>query len=124
MVNEYDYALTEPEEGKCDHLQESTHPEVNVCDPMEPNKEVVYDYPTGVGSGEDEIAARRVEMTPNPAYKTVTVNDHEQGIYIMIIIVKYMYIQSKLQMTLHTVSVFTSYTLVPVLYTIQYLLLL
>ena len=85
MVNEYDYVLTEPEEGKYDHLQESTHPKVNVCDLMEPNKEVVYDYPTGVVSGEDEIAARKVEMTPNPAYRTVTEN--EQGIYIMIIIV-------------------------------------
>ena len=41
----------------------------------EPNKEVIYDYPTGVGSGEDEMAAVRVEMveiTPNPAYGTVT----------------------------------------------------
>ena len=38
----------------------------------EPNKEVIYDYPTGVGSGENEIAAGRVEMTQNPAYGTVT----------------------------------------------------
>ena len=44
-----------------------------VCDPTEPNKEVVYDYPTDVGkSGEDEIAAGRVEMTSSPVYETVT----------------------------------------------------
>ena len=34
--------------------------------------EVVYDYPTGVKSGEDEIEAVQVEMTPNSAYRTVT----------------------------------------------------
>ena len=38
----------------------------------ESNKEVIYDYPTGVGSVEDEMAVGRVEMTPNPAYGTVT----------------------------------------------------
>ena len=56
-----------------------------VCDPTEPNKEVVYNYSTGVGS-EDEIAAGRVEMTSNPAYRTVTAD--EQSMY-MIIIVEY-----------------------------------
>ena len=43
-----------------------------VCDPTEPTKEVIYDYPIGVGTGEDEIAARRVEMTSSPVYETVT----------------------------------------------------
>ena len=70
-----------------------------------PIEVVVYDYPTGVVSGEDEIAARRVEMTSNPAYGTVTVN--EQGMY-----------HCQVQITLHTVSVFTSCPIV------QYLLLL
>ena len=56
----------------------------NVCDLTEPNKEVVYDCPTGVEGGEDEIAARRVEMTLNPAYETLTcskehvsINNHQ-----------------------------------------------
>ena len=46
----------------------------DVCVPTKPykgKKEVVYDYPTGVGIGEDEIATRRVEITSNPAYGTV-----------------------------------------------------
>ena len=38
----------------------------------EPSREVEYDYPTGVGSGEHEIAARKVDITSNPAYGTVT----------------------------------------------------
>ena len=47
----------------------------NVYNPstiIAPGREVERDYPTGVWSGEDEIAARRVEMIPNPAYGTVT----------------------------------------------------
>ena len=48
---------------------------VNVCDHTEPNKEVIYDSPTGVWSDEDEVAARRVEITPNPAYETVTCSE-------------------------------------------------
>ena len=50
----------------------------DVCDPTDPNK-VEYDYPTGVGTGEDGIAAGRVEMIPNPAYGTVTCSRNEQG---------------------------------------------
>ena len=46
-----------------------------------PNKEVIYDCPTRVGSREDEIAAKRVEMTPNPAYRTVTCSKNAQGTY-------------------------------------------
>ena len=49
----------------------------NVCDPTESNKEVVYNYPTGVESGEDEITAGIVEMTPNPRYGTVTFSKHK-----------------------------------------------
>ena len=45
---------------------------VNICDPTGPNKEVVYDYPTGVGSGKNDIEARKVVMTPNSANGTVT----------------------------------------------------
>ena len=63
----------------CDYLQESTDPKmtdtydsVYYSAIIEPTREVEYDYPTGVGSGEDEIAAGRVEMTSNPAYGTVT----------------------------------------------------
>ena len=50
----------------------------NICGPTKPNKgnkEVIYDYPTGVGSEKDEIAARRVEMTTNPAYRSVTCSE-------------------------------------------------
>ena len=45
-----------------------------IYDPVvtERNTEVVYDYPTDVVSGEDEITARRVEMTSNPAYGPLT----------------------------------------------------
>ena len=65
----------------CDYLQESTDAEMtdtydNAYDPVliEPNKEVVYGYSRSscVGSEEDEIAVRRVEMTVNPAYGTAT----------------------------------------------------
>ena len=53
----------------------------DVCDPTEPNKEGEYDYPTAVGSGEDEVAAGKVEMTPNPAYGIVTCSQNKQGTY-------------------------------------------
>ena len=50
-----------------------------VCDPTEPNKEVIYDDPIGVVSGEDG-EAKIVEMTPNPAYGTVlSKNEQLQG---------------------------------------------
>ena len=44
----------------------------NVYDPaiVEPSRVVEYNYSTGVGSGENEIAPRRVEMTVNPSYET------------------------------------------------------
>ena len=45
----------------------------NICGPTKPNtgkKEVICNYPTCVVSGED-VAARRLEMTPNPAYRTI-----------------------------------------------------
>ena len=48
---------------------------VNVYGPTELNKEVVYDYPTGVVIGEDKIATSTVEMTSNPAYRTVTCSE-------------------------------------------------
>ena len=38
----------------------------NVCNPIGPNKEVICDCPTGVVSGEYELASRRVEMIPKP----------------------------------------------------------
>ena len=41
-----------------------------VCDPTEPSKEVIYDNPIGVMSGEDG-EAKIMEITPNPAYGTV-----------------------------------------------------
>ena len=82
MVDEYDCELPEMnEERTCDYLQESTDPKMidtydNAYDPaiIEPNKEEVYDYSrsSGVGSEEDEIAARRVEMTVNPSYGIAT----------------------------------------------------
>ena len=79
MVDEYDCELPElNEERTCDNPSQSTDSNMmdtcdNVYDPsiIAPNREVVYKYPTGVRS-EDEIAARRVEMIPNPAYETVT----------------------------------------------------
>ena len=42
-----------------------------VYDPTKPKKEVIYDYPAGVGSGIGR-EVRRVEMIPNPPYGTVT----------------------------------------------------
>ena len=82
MVSIYDLgcALSElNEEGTCEHLSESTDSKMRdiydyVCDPTEPNTEVVYDYPTGVVNGEDNIATRRVERSLNPVY--VTLNIH------------------------------------------------
>ena len=78
MVDEYDYAFPELNEERIyDNPSESTDHKMilydNVHDPamLAQGREVVYDYPIYVGSGEDEIAARRVEMTPNPAYGTV-----------------------------------------------------
>ena len=67
------------EERTCDNHRESTDAKMidthdNVHDPsiIALSREVVYDYPTGVRSGEDEIQAVQVEMIPNPAYGTVT----------------------------------------------------
>ena len=81
-MDEYDYEHPElNEERTCVYLQESTGPKMadthdNTPDPdiIEPNKEVVYGYSrsSGMVSDEDEIAARRVEMTANPAYRTAT----------------------------------------------------
>ena len=77
MVDEYDRQLSEPnEERTCDIPQESTEPKLKA-----PGREVVYDYPTGVRSVEDEIAARRVEMTPNPAYGTLTRNMFQGNVH-------------------------------------------
>ena len=80
MVDEYDCKLPElNEERTCDNPQESTDAKMidtrdNVHDPsiLAPGRKVVYDYPTGVRSGEDEIQAVQVEMIPNPSYGTVT----------------------------------------------------
>ena len=82
MADEYDCELPElNKERTCDYLQESADPKMidtydNIYDPaiIEPNKEEVYDYSrsSGVGSEEDEIAARRVEMTVNPSYGIAT----------------------------------------------------
>ena len=81
MVDEYDCELPElNEERICDNPPQSTDLKMidksdNVYNPstiIAPGREVERDYPTGVWSGEDEIAARRVEMIPNPAYGTVT----------------------------------------------------
>ena len=54
-----------------------------VSDSAEPTKEEVYDYPTDVGSEEDEKAAMRLEITSNPAYETVFI-ENEQGMYIFL----------------------------------------
>ena len=54
------------------------------ADPTEHNKEVIYDYPTSVGSGKDEIAVIRVEMTPNPAYMTVTCSEEHVSSFMII----------------------------------------
>ena len=82
MVDEYDCKLPElNDEGICDNPPQSTDPKMidtcdNVYDPAitAPSREVVYNYPTGVRSGEDGIAAslRKVEMILNPSYGTVT----------------------------------------------------
>ena len=47
----------------------------------EPNKEVIYDCPIDVVSGEDEKGGKSVEMTPNPAYRNLTCSENEQGTY-------------------------------------------
>ena len=52
----------------------------DIYDVCEANKEGEYDYPTDVVRV-DEIAARRVETTPNPAYGTVTCSQNKQGTY-------------------------------------------
>ena len=80
MVDKYDYELPELNEGWiCDNPPESTDSKMtdtydNVYDPaiVEPSREVEYNYLTGVGSEEDEIAPRRVEMTDNPSYESAT----------------------------------------------------
>ena len=80
MVDIYDCELPElTEERICDNTPQSTDPKMTgthstAYDPsiLAPGREVVYNYPTGVGSGEDKIAAVRVEMIPNPAYETMT----------------------------------------------------
>ena len=78
MGYKYDRGLLELNEERIyDYPSESTNSKMidiydNVHDPsiIEPTREVECEYPTGVGSGEDEIAARIVEITPNPAYGT------------------------------------------------------
>ena len=80
MVDEYDCELPKlNEQGICDNPPQSTHPKMtNTHDNaygsaiIEPSREVECDYPTDVGSGEDEMTAIRVEMILNPAYETVT----------------------------------------------------
>ena len=81
MVDEYDCKLPElNDEGICDNPPQSTDPKMidtcdNVNDPstiIASGRRVECDYPTGVRSGIDEVAAIRVEMIPNPAYETMT----------------------------------------------------
>ena len=72
VVDENDYEFPELNKQKtCDNPSQLKDPELidtydSVYDSasIEPNKEVVYyDCPTGVGSGEDDLEARKVEFT-------------------------------------------------------------
>ena len=71
MVDKCDYEFPElNEEWTWDTTSQSTDPELintydNVYDSaiVEPNIEVIYDYPTDVGSGEHEVEARKVDFT-------------------------------------------------------------
>ena len=80
MADEYNWELPELNEEKTClqdiYLQkpadvEMTDTHDNAYDPaiIEPTKEVVYDYSTGVVSGEDEMT---VEMTDNPSHGIAT----------------------------------------------------
>ena len=74
MVGEHDYELPQLNNMRiCDNLSQDTIYDT-VSDPSitATDREVVYDYPTDVRSGEDERADRRVEKIPSPVYVTVT----------------------------------------------------